>query len=85
MGLIQLSVTGNLITMLRLLKNTTFSTAFPRVSDITLKMSEQRLKFQTLNCRMHCVTQKLREKMMSGTNTRSGSGEKIPYYTEHRN
>ena len=55
--------TGNLITMLRLLKNTTFSTAFHRVSssDIT-KHVRTTLKFKTLNCWMHCVTQKLRKK-----------------------
>ena len=42
-------ITGNLITMLGLLKNTTFSTAVHRASDI---MKDVRTKFETSDIQM---------------------------------
>ena len=51
-------ITGNLITMLRLLKNKTFSTASHRVSGIIQNVR----KLQTLDCWKHCATSTLEEK-----------------------
>ena len=70
-------ITGNLITMLGLLKNTTFSTDVHRASDI---MKED-LKLQTLDCWTHCATLTLSEEVMSEVkkySIRNGSEEKNP-------
>ena len=70
--------------MLRLLKNTTFSTTSHRVSDIiknvrrTFGISETRLLDALCDA-------KTDGKMMSGISTQSGSGEKIPFDPEHHN
>ena len=74
-------ITGNLITMLGSLKNTTFSTPVHRASDL---IKEQNLKLQTLDCWAHYVTLTLSEEMMLDRSI-NGSGEKIPFDPEHRN
>ena len=77
--------TGNLITMLRLLKISIFSTAIHHVSDI---IQNVRIIFETLDTRLLealCEVKTERNKMISDRNTRNGSGEKLPFDPEHRN
>ena len=57
-------ITSNLITMLGLLKNRTFSTAVHRTSDI-IKDVRTKFELQTLDCWPHCVTITLSEEVMS--------------------
>ena len=57
-------ITGNLITMLGLLKDTTFSTAIHRASDI-IKDIRTTFETQTLDCWKHCVILTLNKEVMS--------------------
>ena len=69
--------TGNLITMLRLLKNKTFSNASHRVSDI---IQNVRIIFETSDTRLleELCEVNTEGKLMSDRNTRNGVGKKIP-------
>ena len=69
---------------LRLLKNTTFSTAVHRASDI---IKIVRTIFETTDTRLldALCDVNTEGKMMSGRSTRNGSGEIIPFDPEHRN
>ena len=70
--------------MLRLLKNITFSAAFHPVSDI---IKNVRTTFEISDTRLLDALRdaKTEGRMMSGTSTQSGSGEKIPFVPEHHN
>ena len=77
-------ITGNLLTMLHLLKNTIFSTAIHRVSDI---IQNVRIIFETSDTRLlkALCDVNTEGKMMSDRNTQNGSGEKISFDPEYRN
>ena len=81
-GSVYFSFTGNLITMLRLLKNKMFSSAVYRI------IKNVKTIFETLDTRLLealCNVNWMRENMMSDRSTQNGSGEKIPFDSDHRN
>ena len=75
---------GHLIKMLRLLTNTTFSTAIHCASD---SIKDIKTIFETSDTRLldTLCDVNTEGKMMSDRNTHSGSGEKIPFDPEHPN
>ena len=70
--------------MLHLLKNTTFSTAIHRVSDIIQKVRKIVETSDTLLVDALCDVN-TEKKMTSDRNIRNSSGEKLEFDTEHRN
>ena len=78
-----LFITGNLITRLRLRKNTTFSAAIHCVSDI---IQNVRAIFETLGTRLFKALCDVKtDGKMSDRNIRNGCEEKVPSDQEHRN